>query len=234
MATYDNITYFGTCSDFHSSIINGKSQPYPRELKIIKEFIKNHNKNNCFIDIGAHIGTVSIPYSKLFNEVICFEANSENYKNLKKNIEYNRCKNIISYNNAISNSNSCYKLIKSGKNSGCYHIEKTNNTNNNTNNKTNNNTNNKTITLDELNLNNKIDFIKIDTEGSELYVLEGAINTINKNKPLIQVETNKLSEINFNYDKSKIYNFLYNLGYIIYDDDNNDPIFIHNNIEKKN
>ena len=223
MTTYDNITYFGACSSFHYNIIKGKSQPYPRELKIIKQFIKKYNKNNTFIDIGAHIGTVSIPYSRLFNQVICFEANSENYVNLKKNIEYNKCRNIISYNYAISNSNSSYKLIKSGQNSGCFHIEKTNNTNN---------INNKTITLDELNINNKIDFIKIDTEGSELYVLEGAINTINKNKPLIQVETNKLSNINFNYDKSKIYNFLYNLDYIIYDDDNNDPIFIYKNIEK--
>ena len=35
MAKYDNITYFGACSDFQNSIINGKSQPYPRELKII-------------------------------------------------------------------------------------------------------------------------------------------------------------------------------------------------------
>ena len=116
----------------------------------------------------------------------------------------------------LSFRNDSYKLIKSGRNSGCFHIEKSENTNN------------KTIRLDELNINSKIDFIKIDTEGSELYVLEGAINTINKNKPLIQVETNKLSEINFNYDKSKIYNFLYNLGYVIYDDDNNDPIFIYN------
>lgn len=216
MAKYDNITYFGACSDFHNSIITGKSQPYPRELKIIKQFIKTYNKNNTFIDIGAHIGTVSIPYSKLFNQVISFEPNLENYESLKKNIEYNNCNNIITYNVAVSNSNDSYKLIKSGRNSGCFHIEKSENTNN------------KTIRLDELNINSKIDFIKIDTEGSELYVLEGAINTINKNKPLIQVETNKLSEINFNYDKSKIYNFLYNLGYVIYDDDNNDPIFIYN------
>jgi len=35
---------------------------------------------------------------------------------------------------------------------------------------------------------NKVDFIKIDVEGYEMYVLKGAIKTIIKNKPLLQIE----------------------------------------------
>ena len=53
------------------------------------------------------------------------------------------------------------------------------------------------ISLDSVDFNDKIDFIKIDTEGSELYVLQGAKSIINHHKPLIQVETNLLFSKNY-------------------------------------
>lgn len=219
MATYDNITYFGACNSFHNSIINGNSQPYPRELKIIKLFLdKNPNSNNTFIDIGAHIGTTSIPYSKLFRNVICYEPNLSSFNSLKQNIEYNNCKNISIYNLALSDENTFCDIIDAGGNSGCFYIKK------------NNNGTTQTKKIDNETFINKIDFIKIDTEGNELAVLKGAINLIKKDKPLIQVETNHLSNLHFNYDKSEIFDLLYNLGYIILDDNGNDPIFIYNNI----
>ena len=67
MAKYDNITYFGACSDFQNSIINGKSQPYPRELKIIKQFIKTYNKNNTFIRYSIYLIQCS-KYNLLINQ----------------------------------------------------------------------------------------------------------------------------------------------------------------------
>ncbi len=42
-------------------------------------------------------------------------------------------------------------------------------------------------TLDSYDFKN-VDIIKIDTEGYELLVLEGAVNTINNNRPIVQVE----------------------------------------------
>ena len=43
--------------------------------------------------------------------------------------------------------------------------------------------------LDDLNIN--FQFIKIDTEGSELSVIKGAIKSIKKNNPIILLEINK-------------------------------------------
>jgi len=50
-----------------------------------------------------------------------------------------------------------------------------------------------TTTLDKFFFDKDIsvDFIKIDTEGYEYFILKGAINTIKKYKPTIQLEWNK-------------------------------------------
>jgi len=46
-----------------------------------------------------------------------------------------------------------------------------------------------TITIDSLNIENDIDIIKIDTQGSEYEILEGAKNLLKKCMPLIFLET---------------------------------------------
>jgi hypothetical protein len=43
--------------------------------------------------------------------------------------------------------------------------------------------------LDDLNIN--FQFIKIDTEGSELSIIKGAIKSLKKNNPIILLEINK-------------------------------------------
>ena len=67
------------------------------------------------------------------------------------------------------------------------------------------------IKLDSLELDN-IDYIKIDVEGNELDVLKGAIDTIIKNKPIIELEYNNLSK-RFNVELNDIIIFLKKLNY---------------------
>ena len=43
--------------------------------------------------------------------------------------------------------------------------------------------------MDDLNIN--FQFIKIDTEGSELSIIKGAIKSLKKNNPIILLEINK-------------------------------------------
>jgi len=220
ISKFDNLEYEGACTSFHKYIIAGMSQPYLRELKIIKNYInKNKNKNNLYIDIGGHIGTTALPYSRLFKEVLVYEPNKKNYNYLINNIKRNNIKNVNAKNYGIFNKSMKAKIVKHGSNSGCYYIKETDDNNLLNNDEIN------VVKLDDEKIETKVDFIKIDTEGSELFVLKGAIELIKKNKPLIQIETNNCSNKYFGYDKKEIYNFMKKLNYKILDDDGNDPIF---------
>ena len=67
--------------------------------------------------------------------------------------------------------------------------------------------------LDDILINNSIGFIKIDVEGHEKNVLQGAKNLIKKNKP------NLLVEIEERHSQLKVedtINFINNLGYKSY------------------
>ena len=48
----------------------------------------------------------------------------------------------------------------------------------------------KSIAIDDLDIKNGIDFLKIDTEGSELSILEGAKNTLKKSSNAIALVEN--------------------------------------------
>ena len=64
--------------------------------------------------------------------------------------------------------------------------------------------------LDDLKLENPISFIKIDVEGHEIEVMQGAIKIIKKNKPILLVE------IEERYSKKKVIdtiNYINSLGY---------------------
>jgi len=216
-ASYDNIKYITDDSIFVWHINNGQCEPYLRELDIIKRYLTIYPScNNTFIDVGGHIGTQSLPYSKIFKNVIAFEPNKKSYNFFYENIKLNNIDNIIVYNKGVYNKNTYCKVVQhSDVNSGCFYIKECDKQDINS---------IEVIKLDDLNINN-VDFIKIDTEGSELLVLEGAIELISKYKPVIQVETNYTSENFFGYKKDSIYEFMKQNEYKPFDDDGNNPIF---------
>jgi FkbM family methyltransferase len=142
-----------------------------------REFIK---PNTAVLDVGAHFGQMSIEFSKITGKggiVYAFEADDFIYSLLNKNIHANNCKNIKPILGAVYNVSDEEKFYPKQDferfgSYGSYGID-------------NNATEGrkvKTLTIDSLNIPEKISFMKVDIQGSDLFAIQGARQTILKNK----------------------------------------------------
>ena len=207
LAIYKEDKYKLDCPSFKYYIENGLSTPYTGDLEIIKLFFDGKKKRTC-LDIGSHIGTHSIPFSRIFERVFSFEPNDSNYEFLLDNIKLNNRKNISPFNVPILDGKKNIQVVRhSTDNSGCFTTKDSEE-------------GKESNSIDNLNLED-IDFIKIDVEGREYEVLKGGEKTIIKYKPLIQIEMNYLSK----NDHGVINNFFKNIDYQIYKTINNDVFF---------
>lgn len=171
--------------------------------------------NDLFIDIGANCGSYSILASKVSKaEVIAFEPNTTTFIKLKKNIELNYSGEKIQLRKiGISNRIGQENItINSGpKNFIVDHLSKENT---------------ELISVSTLNAelqNLEPTFLKIDVEGHEIQVLEGATEILkNKGVSVIIVEANGMTE-RYGYSDNYISNFVKNFGFTqcVYDKDNN-------------
>ena len=205
-ASFNGYTYFTNDPVFIYHINNGITEPYPVDLEIVNKYFKMFpHKNGTYIDVGAHIGTTIIPYTNMFKRIIGFDACSDNFKFLEKNIQYNNITNCEIYNHAIYKETCNGNMYVHGSNSGCYFLKI----------EENGSTHCKKLddVMEDKNIEN-VDFLKIDTEGAELFVLEGAKRLIEKYKPFIQFQVNELSKVIYNIDEQDIVIFLKKLGYL--------------------
>ena len=172
----------------------------------IKSYKKLNLSGDMCLDIGAHVGIWSQRLSKDYNEVICFEPLKKHIECHKKNCE--GLKNITLHECALSNKNEYRQITTKDRNSGMTTLEP--NISNRWSSKTKKVELVKTKILDDFNFG-KIDFIKLDVEGHEISVLNGAKETIKKYYPKIFIEVwdkhyTKVSEVIFNmgYTMNKI------------------------------
>lgn len=207
---YDNIGYYTDDIGYIEGIPQGIAEPYPSDLRVVNNYLEKFpDKCNTYIDVGSHIGTTCLPFSRIYKSVIGFEVNNNNFNLLEKNITLNNANNIIVNNFGLYNENCMCNIYSHKQNaSGCFFLKKEENGN---------------IlckTLDTYCMENDIknvDYIKIDTEGTEVFVLEGALQTIKKNKPLISIEYNGLSNRFFNINEKHTFDFFDNMDYVLYD-----------------
>ncbi len=182
------------------------------ENKSLKQFFSKIDNNNYnIVDIGAQSGLYTLfakylPNSKFYS----FEPFKPTFKLLNDNIKLNELTNVetfnlaLSDNKGISNFNVCLAhngLHTMGSNplrfKDIQQIQV------------------ETDTLDNLfyEKNIPVHFIKIDTEGFEYFILKGAINTINKYKPLIQLEWNITNMKQCNVTPTMLLELLQQLNY---------------------
>lgn len=159
----------------------------PVETELVKKEIK---EGSAVIDIGANMGYYTLLFAKLVGKkgkVYSFEPEPNNFALLKKNISINNYHNVNIQQKAVSNTNKKINLYLSKKSTGQHTIAPSRFCDKKI--------QVKSIRLDD-DINEKIDFVKIDVEGAEYHVLSGMKNILKnqKIKLLLEFQTKNLQE----------------------------------------
>lgn len=189
-----NDYYMGTC-------ISEYGEYCDEEINLLNSLINN---GDTILDIGANIGLMTIPFSKMVGNngnVISFEPQPEIYHILCGNIAINNLYNVKTNNIAVgSNKNPIYlpkiDYTKSNNFGGISLLDK-------------GEIEITQITLDDLSFD-KLNLIKIDVETMELRVLRGAYYTIKKHRPFLYVENDRFE------NSKKILEFMISENYDCY------------------
>jgi FkbM family methyltransferase len=179
-------------------------------IGLIKKYV---SPNSSFLDVGANYGQMSILLSKFIEsngdgKVYSFEAEPFVGKMLQKNVKINNCKNIEIVLGAV-HFKSGVKLVfpepdfKRFDSYGSYGVDPT---------ATNGRTV-ETLTIDSLNIKEKVSFIKVDIQGSDLFALQGAKELILKNKPVIIFEFEEQFQKEFNTSFNDYVDFVKSIDY---------------------
>ena len=182
-------------------------------FNIVQKYLKN---TRVALDVGAHIGTTAVRYAKHFETVHAFEP--VYYEILKRNVKH--LNNVIIHPVAASDKVENHIMHRSKRNSGCTLIK----TASNAKILKNSRFSKKEIPvncrpIDSLNLTN-VDFIKMDTEGFVLPVLQGMTETIRSNHPFLMIEFNNLC-----FNRRECVNYIKSLGYQKVDHNDVDDFF---------
>lgn len=168
-------------------------------------------ENNFVVDCGANFGFNSVIMGKIigkFGKIFCFEPQKLVYEQLIKNLNENKIKNYQCFNSCVADVSE--KLInlepvnydQSWVNIGDIGVG-------------NGGEESKTISLDDLNLE-KVEFIKFDIQGYELYALNGAKKTLEKFMPYIFIEIVDFQLRKYNHTPEEVINFLKKINYQIF------------------
>ena len=181
-------------------------------LQLVENFISEKlpdAKNKTVLDVGANIGNHSVFFSRLFKKVHSFEPNPITYEVLSINAKYaaeNR--NIECHKYGLSDKAGTVPFLVDPQNIGGSSVvaEQLDQT--------------RTMDVEVMKLDDlpniicdDIALIKVDVEGHELQVLDGASATIKKHRPVIVFEQ---QASDFQDDTSKPIQWLESYDYQFY------------------
>ena len=187
---------YGRLKDEYFSYI--KSPHRDEILRVAKYVVK---ENDTVLDIGGNIGVTTLYFSRHARNgrVLTCEPGSTNFETMVCNVQSNSCKNVNVVNCAVGSSDGTLKFFESAEvGSGSFALS------------------DQSVSAAELYDDrliqievklrsvdslvrehglNQVDFIKIDVEGAEKSVIEGAKETLARFKPSVLLEFNSLNQI---------------------------------------
>jgi FkbM family methyltransferase len=159
-------------------------------------FVKNFRNA---VDVGAHVGFWTKDLAARFDHVYAFEPLQSHISCFQENIKNTNCTLFFS---ALSNKTGYVNIRLPGITSANAKVSEKGDKDTIA---------VSTVTLDSYSNFSDIDYIKIDVEGYELRVLQGAKQTILKNKPVITIEQKK-GAADYNIGRFDAVDFLKDLG----------------------
>jgi FkbM family methyltransferase len=176
-------------------------EPLNKAMMYVKKF------DNA-IDVGTWIGDTTYIMAKKFKNVIGFEANNAVHESCLKNLLENNIQNCNVINIGLSNKKSeQYFLNKTKKTNSGWISTLTLSPEEEINAKK-----VQTTTLDDFNYTD-IDFIKIDVDSHEGFLLEGAFEFFKVNSPVIQIEIKVRTHYRQNSSMPDAFKLLDSFGY---------------------
>lgn len=178
-------------------------------------FASNNSETFTFMDIGANGGWYSCALGSLFNNIniFAFEPVPQTYHRLIKNISLNLLEaKVKAYNYAVSDSSGTkeffYSKSLSGNASFSNLLEDT--------------IDKEKISVESINIDSYFDkgfeypvkFIKIDCEGSELYVTKSVKSLLSRDRPFVFIELSRKWCAAFGYHPNEVLeNLCENMNY---------------------
>ena len=189
---------------------------YSTDQSALDRFISYLKPTFNVIDIGANIGYTTLLFSKACTQgkIISVEPSGELFETINNHIKLNEFNNVKCLNIGLGEKNKTVKLFKvSETNTGMNRIFE-----------------NEDIpfrseniiikTLDEVDKEENlstIDAIKIDVEGYELKVLQGAVNVLKTHNPVLLVEIDYDNLKEQQASPEQIFKLLFELDYSIFE-----------------
>src|SRR5688572_23140723 len=189
-----------------------------------KFLFKQLRSDFIVLDVGANIGYLTLNFARACPQgfVYSFEPDSQNFESLKKNVQLNKYKNIKIFKNGLGSKKEKAILYKcfpwnpganrilskapGQKHEGeCIDI----------------------VPLDQIAEDEKIpkvDLLKIDVEGFEMFVILGARKLIERWKPILFIEVATANLKQQNYTARNLIEAIEDLGYLVLDARTGQPI----------
>ena len=183
------------------------------ENEIIDAAAEFITKGSTVLDIGSNFGQMAVIFSRLVGpegKVYAFEADQFIYDLLCRNIKENNCDNVEPKFGAVWHNDGLELFYpepdfeKFGS-YGSYGIDPNAKTGRTV----------RSFTIDSLNIEGPISFIKVDIQGSDLFALIGARKTIEKNQPAIIFEYEEQFQNDFGTSFEDYKKFIKEIDYIL-------------------
>jgi FkbM family methyltransferase len=182
---------------------------YPFHEVQTRSFLRRHfagrRAGGVFVDVGAHCGSLSIPFESFFEKVLSIEPLPDNYRALERNIALNDLQpKITAFNLAAGATNARGTLfIEKDDTSSLIRMEAPAGSLDVTVRPIDDVLNDEGVQAAEVRL------LKVDVEGAEMDVLAGARDLLEKGSPILVLEANTAAA------KNSLEMFMERMGYLL-------------------